>query len=97
MGNNTMPKIDVYTKPWCRYSGYAINMLNRRGLPYNEINITADPSRENEMKNRSGRETVPQIFFGHVHIGGSDDLLLADKSGMLDRLVEKLRNNTPGK
>ena len=86
-----MLKFDVYTKPWCRYSGQAINMLNRRGLSYNEINVNADPVRESEMKHRSGRETVPQIFLGNVHIGGSDDLWLADKSGMLDKLLDTRR------
>ena len=82
-----MAKIDIYTKPWCSYSGRAINMLIRRGLAFNEINITSDTGRENEMKKRSGRNTVPQIFIDHVHIGGSDDLFLADKSGLLAKLV----------
>ena len=82
-----MVQIDVYTKPWCPYSGRAINILNRKGLQYNEINVTADLARENEMKLRSGRKSVPQIFIGHVHVGGSDDLLLAEKSGLLDVLL----------
>ena len=40
------------------------------------------------MKVRSQRQTVPQIFINGVHIGGSDDLLLADKSGLLDQMLE---------
>jgi len=47
-----MAKVDVYTKPWCPYSGRAINMLNRRGINYNEINIATDSTRENEMIKR---------------------------------------------
>jgi len=81
-----MAKIDIYTKPWCTYSERAVNMLTRRGLAFNEIN-TSDTRRQNEMKKRSGRNTVPQIFINHVHIGGSDDLFLADKSGLLAELV----------
>ena len=82
-----MVKIDVYTKPWCPYSGRAINLLARKGVVFNEINITNDPAREKEMKKRSGRQTVPQIFIGHVHVGGGDDLLFAERSGMLDELL----------
>ena len=82
-----MIKVDVYTKPWCPYSGRAIDILAKRGLAFNEINVSKDQERENEMKKRSGRHTVPQIFIGHVHIGGSDDLVIADKSGLLDELL----------
>lgn len=82
-----MIKVDVYTKPCCPHSGRAINLLARRGLVFNEINVSKDLRREDEMKKRSGRHSVPQIFVGHVHIGGSDDLLIADKSGLLDELL----------
>jgi len=82
-----MAKVDVYTKLWCPYSGRAISMLNRRGISYNEINITTDLNRAKEMKKRSGRSSVPQIFVGNVHVGGSDDLFIADKSGLLEKLL----------
>ena len=82
-----MTKIDVYTKPWCPCSGRAINLLAKRGMIFNEINITSGSDREEEMKRRSGRQSVPQIFVGHVHIGGSDDLFIADKNGLLDELL----------
>lgn len=81
-----MSQIDVYTKPWCSYSGRSVNLLNRKGLRYNEINVTHDVQLENEMKARSQRQTVPQIFIDGVHIGGSDDLLLAEQNGLLDSL-----------
>jgi len=80
-------KIDVYTKPWCPSSGRAISLLAKRGMIFNEINISSDADREEEMKKRSGRQSVPQIFVGHVHIGGSDDLYIADKNGLLDELL----------
>lgn len=84
-----MTKVDIYTKPWCPYSGRATNLLKRRGIDFNEINITNDAEGENEMRKRSGRITVPQVFFGHVHIGGSDELFIADKTGLLSRLLGK--------
>lgn len=83
-----MITVDVYTKPWCHYSGRAINLLKRRGVSYNEINVSHSPDREVEMKKRSARTTVPQIFIGHVHIGGSDDLFIAEQTGLLDKLLQ---------
>jgi len=82
-----MSQIDIYTKPWCPYCGRATNLLGRKGVSYNEIDVTLNPRLENEMKVRSGRQTVPQVFVGGVHIGGSDDLLLAEKNGLLDSLL----------
>lgn len=78
---------DLYTKPWCPYCGRAKNLLDRKGVAYNEINVASNLKLENEMKIRSQRNTVPQIFVNDVHIGGSDDLMLADKSGLLDSLL----------
>ena len=83
-----MTQVTVYTKPWCPYCGRATNLLTRKGVPYNQIDVSSDPRLENEMKVRSQRQTVPQIFINGVHIGGSDDLLLADKSGLLDQMLE---------
>lgn len=82
-----MIKVDVYTKPWCPYSGRAVNLLKKRGIEFNEINITNDVKGEFEMRKRSGRQTVPQIFIGHVHVGGSDELIVADRAGLLDKLL----------
>jgi len=82
-----MTQIIIYTKPWCAFCGRAVNLLNRKGLEYNEINVTKDERLENEMKIRSQRHTVPQIFIDGVHIGGSDDLFLAEKNGLLDSLL----------
>jgi len=82
-----MAQIDIYTKPWCPYCGRAVNLFERKGLQYNEIDVTQDVRLENEMKVRSQRQTVPQIFIDGVHVGGSDDLLLAEKSGLLDSML----------
>ena len=46
-----------------------------------------DSTRENEMIKRSGRSSVPQIFVGHVHVGVSEYLFIADKSGLLERML----------
>ena len=82
-----MIKVDVYTKPWCLYCDRAISLLKSQGIRFNEINIAVDVKDEIEMKKRSGRTTVPQIFVGHVHIGGSDELFVAEKAGLLEKLL----------
>ena len=82
-----MAKVEIYTKSWCPYSTRAKALLDRKSVSYEEIDVTDDSFKESEMVERSSRQTVPQIFIDGDHIGGSDDLLVADMSGRLDRLL----------
>ena len=82
-----MAKVEIYTKNWCGFSARAKDHLDRKGVSYEEIDVTTDTVRESEMVNRSARHTVPQIFIDGYHLGGSDDLLAAASSGLLDRLL----------
>ncbi len=82
-----MAKVKIYTKSWCPYSTRAKDLLDRKGVSYEEIDVTDDSFKESEMLERSSRQTVPQIFIDGDHIGGSDDLIVADMSGRLDRLL----------
>ena len=82
-----MPKVEIYTKSWCPFCGNAKQQLESRGLHFEEIDITTDLLREAEMVNRSGRTSVPQVFVDGHHVGGSDDLLRAGDSGLLDTLL----------
>ena len=82
-----MPKVEIYTKTWCPFSVRAKELLDRKGVHYREIDVTTDSMRELEMVIRSERHTVPQIFIDDQHIGGSDDLSAANRSGHLDRLL----------
>ncbi len=82
-----MPKIDIYTKPYCPYCERAMALLDRKGAPYNEIVASNDPDRRAEMNARSGRFTYPQIFIDDLHVGGCDDLMALDSRGGLDPLL----------
>lgn len=83
-----MAKIEIYTKAFCPYCTRAIALLNRRGLAYDEYDITMDAPKRREMIDRgAGRTTVPQIFIDGQHVGGSDELAAADRSGKLDALL----------
>lgn len=82
-----MAKIGIYTKNWCPYSTLAKDLLVRKGVSFEEIDVTTDSVRELEMINRSKRTSVPQIFIDDIHLGGSDDLAAAELNGSLDRLL----------
>jgi glutaredoxin 3 len=84
----TQPKIIIYTTPWCPYCHYAKALLQRKGLAYEEIDV-CDPSlRQKMMQRANGRYTVPQIFIGDTHIGGSDDMHDLERRGRLDPLLQ---------
>jgi glutaredoxin 3 len=77
----------MYAKPWCPYCDRARALLTSKGVQFREIDIEAQPEQRAEMIRRSGQYTVPQIFIGERHIGGSDDLHELDAAGGLDALL----------
>lgn len=83
-----MPPVEIYTTPWCGYCRAAKALLTRKSVPFTEIDVSADPDRRREMLARAnGRWTVPQIFIGATHVGGSDDLHALEHAGKLDQLL----------
>ena len=69
-----MNTITLYHKDYCPYCKQAKKTLEAYGLEYTAIEVTNNPVEFANMARRSGRRTVPQIFFGDRHIGGMDDL-----------------------
>ncbi len=82
-----MPNIRIYTTPICPYCARAKALLTKKGAAFEEIDVYMDATARKEMWQRSGRRTVPQIFFGERHIGGSDDLVALEEAGELDPLL----------
>jgi glutaredoxin 3 len=82
-----MPKVIIYTKDYCPYCYRAKDLLDNKKVSYTEFDVTHDPEKEQEMRERSQRTTVPQIFIDDTHVGGCDDLFALDKSGELDKLL----------
>ncbi len=70
----------------CPYCNMAKDLFKNKGLSFKEIDITDNEFMEKEIENRTGRETVPQIFIGDIHVGGYDDLKEFDRDGRLDKL-----------
>jgi len=84
-----MTNIEIYSKDWCPFCDRAKALLKARGLDYVEIDVTDDPQRETEMRQRAGRRSVPQIFVDGEHVGGFDDLAALDARDGLEALVGK--------
>lgn len=81
--------VTLYTTRFCPYCIRARSLLDNKGVAYLDIAVDNDPRLRREMMVRSGRSTVPQIWLGEQHIGGCDDLLLLERQGRLDELLER--------
>lgn len=77
----------MYTTGLCGYCRAARNLLDRKGVEYETIAVDVDSEKREEMMQRSGRRTVPQIFIGEHHVGGFDDLSELETDGKLDELL----------
>ena len=82
-----MPKVTIYATQICPYCSMAKQLLAKKGVAFDEIDVGGKPALRAEMEAKSGHHTVPQIWIGERHIGGSDDLHALDRSGQLDRLL----------
>lgn len=83
-----MSPVRIYTSVSCPYCVQAKRLLDRKGVPYEEIDVTGDPDRRAEMIEASGRRTVPQIFIAEQSIGGFDELYALEQGGELDTLLK---------
>jgi glutaredoxin 3 len=82
-----MAKIEIYTTPFCGYCARAKGLLDDKGAAYDEMDVMMDDKKRTEMRERTKRTTVPQIFINGQHIGGSDELAALEQAGKLDALL----------
>ena len=82
-----MNPVVIYTKATCPYCIRAKRLLSEKGAAFKEISIDGAPSLRQEMIDKSGRHTVPQIWIGSTHVGGCDDLFALEQAGRLDALL----------
>ena len=80
-------KVTVYGNASCPYCGAARMLLTKKAVEFEEIIITGDPRKRQEMQDRSGRSAVPQIFIGDTLVGGFDELSALEVSGELDKML----------
>jgi glutaredoxin 3 len=83
-----MARVMMYSTGVCPFCLMAERLLNSKGVAEIEkVRVDLDPPRRQEMMERTGRRTVPQIYVGEKHVGGYDDLAALDRAGGLDALL----------
>ncbi|WP_438969650.1 glutaredoxin 3 [Methylophaga sp.] len=82
-----MAKVIVYSSAHCPYCVMAKQLLERKGVDYQEIRVDLDPSKREEMMKKSQQRTVPQIFINNKAVGGYTDLVEIDRAKQLDSLL----------
>ena len=79
----------MYTTAVCPYCIRAKQLLSARGVErIEEVRVDLDPVRREEMMQKTGRRTVPQIYIGDTHVGGCDDRIALDAAGKLRPLLD---------
>ena len=83
-----MQPVTIYTTPFCGYCAAAKRLLNKKGIQYDEIDVSGNPQLRQEMMTKAnGGYTVPQIFVGSTHVGGFDEMSDLEMDGKLDPLL----------
>ena len=83
-----MTRIMMYATAMCPFCVQAERLLRAKGVAdIDKVRVDLEPARRQEMMQKTGRRTVPQIYIGAVHVGGYDDLVALDRAGRLDPLL----------
>jgi glutaredoxin 3 len=78
----------MYTTATCPYCIQAERFLRAKGVEQiAKVRVDLEPARRIEMMVKTGRRTVPQIYVGHTHVGGYEDLVALDRAGKLESLL----------
>jgi glutaredoxin 3 len=83
-----MAPIMMYATEVCPFCVRAERLLRAKGVSdIAKVRVDLEPERRQEMMQKTGRRTVPQIYIGEVHVGGYDDLVALDRAGQLEPLL----------
>jgi len=83
-----MPRVTVYTTEPCGFCRVAKALLNKRGVPFEEINLAKSPEGRAQLVEKTGMMTFPQVIIDGQPIGGYQELVAVDRDGRLAPLVE---------
>ncbi|MFY0524074.1 glutaredoxin 3 [Archangium gephyra] len=84
-----MKPVKIYTTTYCGYCVRAKDLLTRKGVKYEELDVTGDDDMRSKLVEMSGgQRTVPQIFIGDTHVGGYSDLARLESEGRLDPMLQ---------
>lgn len=95
-GSETDAEVVIYTSTFCQVCGQAKTLLESQGIHYREVDLDQEPSEiADELKRKTGRMSVPQIFVGDHFIGSYDDLIQLDADNGLQKLLQPNGASTP--
>jgi len=80
-------RVVMYSTTYCGYCVRAKMLLNRKRIPFTEIDVTHDDEKRAWLVAATGRRTVPQIFIDDKSIGGFEELAQLDRQGALEGLA----------
>jgi glutaredoxin 3 len=83
-----VPAITVYTTDACPFCVRVKQLLDTRGVQYDEINLARDADGRAQLSLRTGMMTFPQVLIDGELVGGFQETLAADRSGRLRELLE---------
>lgn len=82
-----MPLVKLYGTRFCPYCVRARLLLNKKQIEFEDLPVGSTGISWTELEQMTGRDTVPQIYIGELHVGGYDDLAALNRSGELDKLL----------
>ena len=82
-----MAEVKIYTTKLCPYCIRAKSLLSRKGVAYQEIDVSGNREMRRWLADETGRQTVPQIFINGQAVGGYDDIAALDRQGRLDGML----------
>lgn len=80
-------KIEIYTRKNCAYCQRTKDLLHIKGVEFIEHDITDNADMAEQMRSRSGHQTVPEVFVDNVLVGGCPELFELDEKGLLDKVL----------
>ncbi|WP_107669641.1 Grx4 family monothiol glutaredoxin [Cyanothece sp. BG0011] len=91
MVNNN--KILVFMKgnklmPQCGFSNNVVQILSTLGVPFETVDVLADPDIRQGIKEYSNWPTIPQVYINGEFVGGSDIMIEMYQNGELQQMVE---------
>ncbi|MDZ7685213.1 MAG: glutaredoxin 3 [Gammaproteobacteria bacterium] len=88
------PAVVMYGTRFCPFCMRARALLQQKEVRYRDIAVDGKPDLRREMAEKSGRNTVPQIWIGATHVGGCDELMQLERNGELDAMVKGSNKET---
>ena len=85
--NSSSEKTIVYSAGYCPFTTKVKKLLDRKGVEFQQVNISNDSQMRTLVTGKAGQATLPQVFIGDTHIGNCDELYKLEKEGQLDSIL----------